>query len=139
MKLEVQSTANCFVHLLRLADCNIKESSLQKFHDHLIEDLYHLYTRCWFPENPNKGSCQRIVRINAYRTYGILLRAAKNAHISPCKLNDNLPHLILWINPFEVSYRMGETTVLLYEYKDEKTKAWEPNSICKKPLCCLIQ
>ena len=69
----------------------------------------------------------------------ILLRAAMKAHFSPFTLSDNLPHLILWINPFEVSYRMGETTFILYEYKDEKTKAWEPNSICKKPLCCLIQ
>ena len=46
MKLEVQSTANFF------ADCNIKESSLQKFHDYLVEDLYHLYRLQWFPENP---------------------------------------------------------------------------------------
>ena len=96
--------------------------------------MYHLYTRCWFPENPNKGS-----RINAYRIDGILLRAAKKAHISSCTLNDNLPHLILWINPFEVSYRMGETTFILYEYKDEETKAWRAKSICKKPLCSLIQ
>ena len=35
---------------------------------------------------------------------------------------------------------MGETTFILYAYKEEKTKAWEePNSICKKPTCCLIQ
>ena len=50
MKLEVQSTAKFFVHLLQLADCNIKESSLQKFHDYLNEDLYRLYSQQWFPE-----------------------------------------------------------------------------------------
>ena len=65
MKLEVESTANFFVHLLRLADCNIKESSLQKFHDYLVEDLYRLYRLWWFPENPIKCSNQRIIRINA--------------------------------------------------------------------------
>ena len=139
MKLEVESTANFFAHLLRVAECNIKESSLQKFHDYLIKDLFRLYTRHWCPENPIKGSNYRIIRNNAYGTDEILLRAAKKAHISSFTLNDNLTHLILWINPFEVSYRMGETTFILYEYKDEKTKAWEPNSICKKPLCCLIQ
>ena len=139
MKLEVESTANFFVHLLRVAECNIKESSLQKFHDYLIKDLFHLYSPHWCSENPIKGSYYRIIGINSSGTDEILLRAAKKAHISSCTLNDNLPHLILWINPFEVSYRMGETTFILYEYKDEKTKAWEPNSICKKPLCCLIQ
>ena len=139
MKLEVQSTATFFVHLIRLADCNIKESSLQKYHDYLIEDLYRLYNRHWWPENPIKCSNYRIIRINSYGTDEILLRAAKKAHISPCTLSDNRPLLIFWINPFEVSYRMGETTFILYEYKDEKTKAWKPNRVTQKPTCCLIQ
>ena len=68
----------------------------------------------------------------------ILLRAAKKAHISSCTLNDNLPHLILWINPFEGSLTMGETTFILYVYEDEKTEAWETNHVCEKPTCCLI-
>ena len=138
MKLEVESTANSFVHLLGLAECNIKESSLQKFHDHLIKDLYHICRLRWFPENPIKGSNYRIIRINDYGTDEILLRAAKKAHIFLCTLYDNLPHLILWINPFEVTYRLGETIFVLYEYKDEKTKAWESNIIHEKPTCCLI-
>ena len=138
MKLEVESTANFLVHLLRLADCNIKKSSLQRFHDYLIENLYHLCSRHWWPENPIKGSNYRIITINDYGTDEILLRAAKKAHISPYTLYDNLPHLILWINPFEVTYRLGETIFVLYEYKDEKTKAWESNIIHEKPTCCLI-
>ena len=46
--------------------------------------------------------------------------------------------IILWINPFEVSYGLGETTFILYKYKDEKTKVWEPNHVTQKPTCCLI-
>ena len=101
--------------------------------------MYHLCRLRWFPENPIKCSNQQIIRINAYITDEILLRSAEKAHISSCTLSDNLPHLILWINPFEVSYRMGETTFILYEYKDEKTKAWEPNRVTQKPTCCLMQ
>ena len=138
MKLEVESTANFLVYLLRLADCNIKESSLRKFHDYLIEDLYRLCRRHWYPENPIKGSNYRIIRINAYATDNILVGVAKKAHVSPCTLSDNLPHLILWINPFEVTYRLGETKFVLYEYKNEKSRAWEPNVIYEKPTCCLI-
>ena len=43
--------------------------------------------------------------------------------------------IILWINPFEVSEILGETTSILYEYKDEKTKTWEANHVCEKPTC----
>ena len=90
MKLEVESTANFLVYLLRLADCNIKENSLQKFHDYLIEDLYRLYSRQWCPENPIEGLFQRIIRINAYGTDKIWVGAAKKAHIFPCTLSDNI-------------------------------------------------
>ena len=67
---------------------------------------------------PNKGLYHQIIRINAYRTDKILLRAAENLlHLH------SMIMIFLWINLFEVSYRMGETTFILYEYKDEKTKA----------------
>ena len=96
-----------------------------------LSRIYIVYT-------VDKGSNYRMIRINAYGTDKILVGAAKKAHISQCTLYDNLPHLILWINPFEVTYRLGETIFVLYEYKDEKTKAWESNIIHEKPTCCLI-
>ena len=96
MKLEVQSTANFLLYLLRRAECNISESSLEKFHHHLIADLYHLCRLRWFPENPNKGSGQRIIRINAYRTDETLFRAANKAHIPPFTLYTYRPDLIGW-------------------------------------------
>ena len=54
---------------------------------------------------PNLGVFFLKASLNAYRKDEILLRAAKNLLIM----------IILWINPFEVSYRMGETTFILYE------------------------
>ena len=77
MKLEVQSTANFLVHILRLAQCNIKETTLQKFKENLIAEMYRSYRLRWFPENPVKGSGYRIIRMNAYKIDPILVQSAE--------------------------------------------------------------
>ena len=95
MKLEVQSAVNFLVHILRLAQCNIKETTLQKFKENLIVEMYRSYRFHWYPENPVKGSGYRIIRINAYKVDPILVQAAKKVRIPLSILTNNMPHLIL--------------------------------------------
>merc|ERR1711873_311292 len=97
MKLELKSAVNFLVHILRLARCNIKETTLQKFKENLILEMYRSYRFHWYPENPVKGSGYRIIRINAYKVDPILVQAAKKVRIPLSILTNNMPHLILWI------------------------------------------
>ena len=138
MKLEVQSAVNFLVHILRLAQCNIKETTLQKFKENLIVEMYHSYRFHWYPENPVKGSGYRIIRINAYKFNPILVQAGKKVRIPLSILTNNMPHLILWINPFEVSYRMKERTYILYEYEEGQNDPWTPSNFSKNSKCCFI-
>ena len=138
MKLEVQSAVNFLVHILRLAQCNIKETTLQKFKENLILEMYRSYRFHWYPENPVKGSGYRIIRINAYKVDPILVQAGKKVRIPLSILTNNMPHLILWINPFEVSYRMKERTYILYEYEEGQNDPWTPSNFSKNSKCCFI-
>ena len=138
MKLEVQSAANFLVHILCLAQCNIKETTLQKFKENLIVEMYRSYRFHWYPENPVKGSGYRIIRINAYKVDPILVQAAKKVRIPLSILTNNMPHLILCINPFEVSYRMKERTYILYEYEEGQNDPWTPSNFSKNSKCCFI-
>jgi len=128
MKLELLSASNFLVHLVRLARRNVPESQLQKFHECLIEVLRRRYRDHWFPEKPFKGSGFRCIRING--KFDPLIGSAGEA----CGLSSKFLHsifpseLTLWIDPLEVSYRIGEngSICVLYEHKDGVTEPWRP-------------
>ena len=148
MKLELLSAANFLVHLIRLARRNVSESRLQKFCDCLIEVLRRRYRDHWFPEKPFKGSGYRCIRING-KLDPIIGQAGKGCGLSTTFLQETFPsELTLWIDPLEVTYRMGEngSICVLYEYKEGTSEPWKPAnldnkhsvSINKNPTCVLL-
>lgn len=148
MKLELLSAANFLVHLIRLARRNVGESRLQKFRDCLIEVLRRRYRDHWFPEKPFKGSGYRCIRING-KLDPIIGQAGKGCGLSTTFLQETFPsELTLWIDPLEVTYRMGEngSICVLYEYKEGTSEPWKPAnldnkhsvSINKKHTCVLL-
>ena len=141
MKLELLSAANFLVHLIRLARRNVGESRLQKF-------LRRRYRDHWFPEKPFKGSGYRCIRING-KLDPIIGQAGKGCGLSTTFLQETFPsELTLWIDPLEVTYRMGEngSICVLYEYKEGISEPWKPAnldnkhsvSINKNPTCVLL-
>jgi len=129
MKLELLSAANFLAHLIRLARKNVGELQLLKFRDCLIEVFLRRYRDHWFPEKPFKGSGYRCIRIN--RKMDPMIKQAGEA----CGLSADFLHrlfpkeLTLWIDPLEVSYRIGEngSICILYEYKEGVIEPWRPS------------
>lgn len=132
MKLELQSASNFLVHLIRLSTrANISESQLEKFRLSLVEVLRRRYRDHWFLEKPFKGSGYRCIRING-RMDPVIGQATEAAGLNPQLIHSTFPsELTMWIDPLEVSYRIGEngSICVLYEYKkDNVNEPWKPNS-----------
>jgi len=131
MKLELLSASNFLVHLIRLAKRNVSETQLTKFRDSLIETLRRRYRDHWFPEKPFKGSGYRCIRING-KMDPVIGQAGEPCGLSSAFLHSTFPgELTMWIDPLEVSYRIGEngSICVLYEYSEGVNEPWMPASM----------
>lgn len=75
------------------------------------------YQNHWFPDRPQKGSGYRCIRIN-HEMDPLIGRAANRIGLTSGQLFSLLPReLTLWVDPYEVSYRIGEdgSICVLYE------------------------
>ncbi|EHH18733.1 hypothetical protein EGK_15394 [Macaca mulatta] len=75
------------------------------------------YKHHWFPEKPCKGSGYRCIRIN-HKMDPLIGQPAQGIGLSSQELFRLLPsELTLWVDPCEVSYRIGEdgSICVLYE------------------------
>ncbi|XP_048192182.1 protein BTG1-like [Perognathus longimembris pacificus] len=93
------------------------EEQLQTFSQTLQELLAEHYKHHWFPDVPYKGSGYRCIRIN-HKMDPLIGQAAQSIGLSSQELFRLLPsELTLWVDPYEVSYRIGEdgSICVLYE------------------------
>jgi protein Tob/BTG len=140
MKLELQSAANFLVHLIRLGRRNpaVGEQQLEKFKAAVVEVLRRRYRDHWFPEKPFKGSGYRCIRING-KMDPVIAQAAETCGLAANLIHSTFPsELTMWIDPLEVSYRIGEngSICVLYEHKANKKEgsdaqqpeAWRPTT-----------
>jgi protein Tob/BTG len=128
MNLELTSASNFLVHLIRLSRRIHNDTQLEKFRMALVEVLKRRYRDHWFPEKPFKGSGYRCIRING-RMDPVIAQAAECCQLSPQSLHQTFPsELTMWIDPKEVSYRIGEngSICVLYEFKEGVTEPWKP-------------
>lgn len=110
MRLEIVSAADFLVQLLRLqtAASQLSESQLQMFKKSLTDLLGNRYRDHWFPDRPNRGSGYRCIRING-KIDPIIAQAGLSVGLVPTLLRSLFPkELTMWIDPAEVSYRIGE-------------------------------
>jgi hypothetical protein len=130
MKLELQSASNFLVHLVRLGRANLSEPQLDRFKNAVVEVLRRRYRDHWFPEKPYKGSGYRCIRING-KLDPVIVQAGESCGLSPQLIRSTFPsELTMWIDPLEVSYRIGEngSICVLYEFKDGAVnEPWKPN------------
>ena len=126
MQLELKSAVNFLTHLLRLA-ATIEEYNLKLFHFHLTNELWRRYTKCWFVNKSMKGSAYRRIRLNGVRD-PLLCKVARNSYICEDLLYRSFPsQLMLWVDPFEVSYRIGEFGSICVLYNSD-SDVWTPGS-----------
>ncbi|KFP05196.1 Protein BTG2, partial [Calypte anna] len=100
----------------------VSEQQLQIFSGALREALAEHYKHHWFPEKPFKGSGYRCIRIN-HKMDPIISKAASQIGLSLAQLYQLLPsELTLWVDPYEVSYRIGEDGSICVLYEATATK-----------------
>jgi len=117
MRLEIHSAANFLVHLLRLHHNGLTESQLELFKSSLTDVLRRRYQEHWFPEKPARGSGYRCIRING-KMDPVIAQAGTAVGLPASYLHSLFPsELTMWIDPAEVSYRIGEngSICVLYE------------------------
>lgn len=128
MAPEVSAAAGFVSRLLRTRGC-LNENQLQVFKDCLQNSLSERYQHHWFPERPQKGSGFRCIRIN-HEMDPLIGRAAKYIGISAEQLFSLLPReLTLWVDPYEVSYRIGEDGSICVLYEADRGTASPPPSL----------
>ncbi|XP_074481320.1 protein BTG1 isoform X2 [Sebastes fasciatus] len=87
------------------------------FSQSLLDILSEQYKHHWFPDRPCKGSGYRCIRIN-HKMDPLVGQAGQRIGLTIQQLYMLLPsELTLWVDPFEVSYRIGEdgSICVLYE------------------------
>ncbi|XP_075065493.1 protein BTG1 [Mixophyes fleayi] len=116
MKPEIIAAVGFISKFLRTKGL-MNDRELQTFNQSLQELLADHYRHHWFPEKPSKGSAYRCIRIN-HKMDPLIGQAADRIGLSGQEMFKLLPsELTLWIDPYEVSYRIGEdgSICVLYE------------------------
>lgn len=139
MRVEVTSAANFLVRLLRLnkESAVVSDQQLEVFRSALIETLRIRYQEHWFPEKPCKGSGYRCIRING-KMDPVLAHAGGLVGLPGQFLHTLFPsELTMWIDPREVSYRIGEngSICVLYDEREveETMRQSANNSVSSTP------
>lgn len=77
----------------------------------------------WYPEQPVKGSGFRCVKVNGEKVDPVVTQAATAVGLDLDEMQDYLPkELTVWIDPNEVSYRIGEKGQVKILYSDRNNE-----------------
>lgn len=124
MRVEVTSAANFLVRLLRLnkESACLSDQQLEVFRSSLIDTLRIRYQEHWFPEKPCRGSGYRCIRING-KMDPVVAQAGCLVGIPGHYLHSLFPsELTMWIDPREVSYRIGENGSICVLYDEREVE-----------------
>jgi hypothetical protein len=77
--------------------------------EQMLEYIKIKFQDHWYPERPAKGSAYRSIRISKEKVDKVLINAVIDVGLDLQEILDTLPNdLTIWIDPGEVSYRIGE-------------------------------
>ncbi|XP_037087451.1 protein BTG2-like [Pollicipes pollicipes] len=127
MKSEVFAASDFIVNLLRMSSPgSLTDRDLLRFRDTLAVVMRDHYHNHWFPEKSFKGSGYRCIRINGQMD-PLVAAAGDSCGLDRVFLRSLFPsELTLWVDPREVSYRIGENgsiCVLLDEKVVERSRS----------------
>lgn len=122
MKREVRTAAEFLTNLLRLGKI-LDASQLRLFHSQMEKFLTEHYQQHWFPNNAFKGSGYRCLRIN-HKMDPVIGKAGRSCGLREGSLRKLFPHeLTMWVDPGEVSYRIGENGSICVLYDGNKQES----------------
>lgn len=124
MRTEVCNAVDFLSNMVRNQG-RLTAAQLERFRQTLLVLLCTHYQDHWFPDRPFKGSGYRCIRINN-KMDPIVSLAGKKCGFTEQDLFRILPaELTLWVDPDEVSYRIGEegSIAVLYESSDSEASS----------------
>uniref|UniRef100_A0A6M2DHA7 Putative anti-proliferation factor btg1/tob n=1 Tax=Xenopsylla cheopis TaxID=163159 RepID=A0A6M2DHA7_XENCH len=146
MHIEVQVALNFVISYLYN---KLPRRRVNIFGEELERALKDKFRGHWYPEKPFKGSAFRCLKTGDPAD-PVLERAARESGVPIQDILENLPQeLAVWVDPGEVSYRIGEkgaVKVLFSESPDshdphdnaiadrEVTKTFNPEAQCFRPV-----
>lgn len=143
MHIEVQVALNFVISYLYN---KLPRRRVNIFGEELEKALKDKFKGHWYPDKPFKGSAFRCLKTGD-PVDPVLDRAARESGVPIQDVLENLPQeLAVWVDPGEVSYRIGEkgaVKVLFSELADphedssadrEVTKTFNPEAQCFRPI-----
>lgn len=143
MDIEIQLALNFVISYLYN---KLPRRRVNIFGEELEKALKDKFKGHWYPEKPFKGSAYRCLKTGD-PIDPVLERAARESGVPIQDILENLPcELAVWIDPGEVSYRIGEKSsvkILHSEITDlhdetsadrEVTKTFNPEAQCFRPI-----
>lgn len=142
MHIEVQVALNFVISYLYN---KLPRRRVNIFGEELEKALKEKFQGHWYPEKPFRGSAFRCLKTGD-PVDQVLERAARESGVPIQDVLENLPgELAVWVDPGEVSYRIGEkgaVKVLYSEAADphddsadrEVTKTFNPEAQCFRPI-----
>ncbi|XP_015930084.1 protein Tob1-like [Parasteatoda tepidariorum] len=141
MHVEIQVALNFFISFLYN---KLPRRRVNQFGEELDKALKRKFQGHWYPEKPFKGSAFRCLKtaLPLDPVFGI---AAHESGMAMEDLQRNLPEeLSIWIDPGEVSYRLGEKGCVKILYSESESsedradreiyRTFNPEAQCFKPI-----
>ncbi|XP_019714952.1 protein Tob1-like [Hippocampus comes] len=116
MQLEIQVALNFIISYLYN---KLPRRRVNIFGEELESLLRKKYEGHWYPDKPYKGSGFRCIHVGE-KVDPVVEQAAKESGLAIEDVRNNLPQdLSVWIDPFEVSYQIGEKGAVKVLYVDD--------------------
>ncbi|XP_016343721.1 protein Tob1-like [Sinocyclocheilus anshuiensis] len=119
MQLEIQVALNFIISYLYN---KLPRRRVNIFGEELERQLKQKYKGHWYPDKPYKGSGFRCIHVGE-KVDPVVEQAAKESGLDIEDVRNNLPQdLSVWIDPFEVSYQIGEKGPVKVLYVDDSNE-----------------
>ena len=116
MQLEIQVALNFIISYLYN---KLPRRRVNIFGEQLERQLKNKYEGHWYPDKPFKGSGYRCIHVGE-KVDPVVEQAAKESGLDLEDVRNNLPQdLSVWIDPYEVSYQIGEKGAVKVLYVDD--------------------
>ncbi|XP_073984534.1 protein Tob1-like [Rhodnius prolixus] len=147
MHLEVQVALNFVISYLYN---KLPRRRVNIFGEELEKALKEKFRGHWYPEKPFKGSAFRCLKTGD-PVDAVFERAARESGVPITDILENLPQdLAVWVDPGEVSYRIGEKGTIKVLYNEttdvheeanadrEVIKTFNPEAQCFRPIDAVL-
>ncbi|KAG9329893.1 hypothetical protein JZ751_028648 [Albula glossodonta] len=116
MQLEIQVALNFIISYLYN---KLPRRRVNIFGEELERQLKQKYAGHWYPDRPYKGSGFRCIHVGE-KVDPVVEQAARESGLEIQDVRNNLPaDLSVWIDPFEVSYQIGDKGPVKVLYVDD--------------------